>query len=143
MPDDPVEACLVQHRLIRGLGPVIVAEMHRATGGEHRHIDGRPLVQGTSDRHAGAVVRAVTKNCSMGRESRWRESCASLPYDFIGWVGLPMETISKPCCLSMLRKTNNRIRLYMIKDPESGNNIILTFHRLDEGLRGGEKTGSL
>jgi hypothetical protein len=56
MPDDPVEACLAQHRLIRGLGPVIVAEMQRATGGEHRHVDGRPLVQGTSDRHAGAVV---------------------------------------------------------------------------------------
>ena len=56
MPDDLAKTRLVQDGLIRGLRPIIVADIHRATAGEHRHIERGPVVQGTGDRHAGVVV---------------------------------------------------------------------------------------
>src|SRR4029453_19342061 len=56
MPGNPAKARFVQDVFICFLGPIIVANVYRPTGGEHCNVEGGSLVQGARDGHARLVL---------------------------------------------------------------------------------------
>ena len=117
MPGNPAKARLVQDIFVCFLGPIIVANVYRTTGGEHRNVEGGPLVPGTVDCHTRLVLFNARQLVDYSSELQRRPCCAPLfltarllfgPIDATITQSRPLEKANPPCGSSAPRSCGAR-----------------------------------